>query len=186
MCPWSAAVNLPTLITLLRLVCVPVVIWLIDNEDYFFAFWIFLAAGVSDAIDGYLARKWDQRTELGAYLDAIADKALLVSIYISLAINAVIPPWLAIAVVSRDVMIIGAVMLSMVMDKPMEIAPLWISKVNTVAQIGFATLVLAASGYGLALGNAFVAGAWLVAALTVASAFAYLNAWMNHMTRDGV
>jgi cardiolipin synthase (CMP-forming) len=177
-------VNLPNIITLLRIILVPVVIWLINDGNYLPAFWIFLGAGVSDAIDGYLARRWNQRTELGAYLDPLADKALLVSIYISLALTDILPQWLAIAVVSRDVMIVGAVMLSMLMGKPVAIAPLWVSKLNTAAQISFAALVLGASGYGISLGNMFIAGAWVVAGLTAISALAYLLAWMRHMTLE--
>ncbi len=174
--------NLPNIITVLRILCVPVVVWLISSENYFAAFWLFLAAGISDGIDGYLAREWNQRTELGAYLDAIADKALLVSIYVALAMVKTIPAWLTIAVVSRDVMIIGAVLLSWLMDKPVTIAPLKISKLNTVAQISFAAMVLGGYGYGITLGNMFIVGTWLVAALTVASVLFYLIEWLRHMS----
>jgi cardiolipin synthase len=177
-------VNLPNIITLLRILSVPVVIWLINGGNYLAAFWIFLGAGVSDAIDGYLARLWNQRTELGAYLDPLADKALLVSIYISLSVTGILPQWLAITVVSRDIMIISAVILSLLMGKPVAIAPLWVSKLNTAAQISFAALVLGASGYVLPLGNVFIVGAWVVAGLTAASAMAYLIAWMRHMTAE--
>ncbi len=174
-------VNLPNLITVLRLFAVPVVIWTILAGYLQAAFWIFLAAGISDAIDGYLARKWEQRTELGAYLDPVADKALLVSIFITLSMVELIPVWLAIAVVSRDLMIIGAVILSWLLDHPIKIKPLWISKLNTVAQIGFAALALGVVGFALDAGEWLRAGGYATGVLTVLSALAYLAAWLRHM-----
>ncbi len=128
-------VSLPNLITIGRILLVPVTVWLIINHQYLLALLAFLAAGISDGVDGYIARRFNQRSELGAYLDPIADKALLVSIYVSLAILEVLPTWLAIIVVTRDVLIVGAVVLAWVMGRPLDMKPLWISKVNTVAQI---------------------------------------------------
>ena len=86
-------------------------------------------------------------TELGAYLDPLADKALIVSIYVTLGITEAIPRWLVILVVSRDIMIVGAIMLSWVVDRPVKIKPHLVSKLNTGAQIVFAGLVLGALGY---------------------------------------
>lgn len=173
--------NLPNLITVLRLFAVPVVIWTILAGYLQAAFWIFLAAGISDAIDGYLARKWQQRTELGAYLDAIADKALLVSIFITLSIVDLIPVWLAIAVVTRDLMIVGAVILSWLLDHPVKIKPLFISKLNTTVQIAFAALALGLSGFALEAQDWLLFAGYVSGALTVLSALAYLAAWMRHM-----
>ena len=99
------------------------------------AFLLFLAAGVSDAVDGFLAKRFNMASELGAYLDPLADKALIVSIYVALGIAEAIPRWLVILVVSRDIMIVGAVMLSWLVGKPVELKPLSVSKLNTVAQI---------------------------------------------------
>ena len=109
----------------------------------------FVFAGITDAVDGYIAKRFDQRTELGAYLDPLADKTLIVSIYVSLAIFGFIPPWLVILVVSRDFMIVGGVLLSTFVDKPLAIQPLLVSKANTLAQIVFAALVLASKGLDL-------------------------------------
>ena len=139
-------INLPNLITIGRILLVPLTVWLIISEAYGLAFLSFVAAGVSDGIDGYLARHYNLRTELGAYLDPLADKALLVSIYVTLGLTKDIPAWLVIAVVSRDVLIVGAFMLSWLMDKPVRMAPLMVSKVNTAVQIIFAGAVLARSG----------------------------------------
>ena len=116
-------INVPNLITLARMLMTPLAISMIVSQRFMAAFMIFLLAGVSDAIDGFIARHFNLRTELGAYLDPLADKALLISIYVSLAIYAGLPAWLAIAVVSRDVMILVAVIVSWLMDKPVEIRP---------------------------------------------------------------
>ncbi|MGQ4272729.1 CDP-alcohol phosphatidyltransferase family protein [Terrihabitans sp. B22-R8] len=176
-------VNLPTFITILRIFAVPLVVWLILGGYDHAAFWLFVAAGLSDAIDGYLARAWDQRTRLGAYLDPLADKALLVSIYLTLGFGHAIPIWLAIGVVARDIMIVGAVLLSWLLDHPVVIKPLMISKLNTAAQIGFAALALAIAGFDIQAGSWFVVAGWIVGALTLVSAAAYLATWTRHMAR---
>jgi cardiolipin synthase len=174
-------VTVPNLITVARLFLVPLVIWLIIQGADLAAFWVFVLAGVTDGLDGYLARRLDQRSELGAYLDAIADKMLLVSIYVALAAVDGSPAWLAIAVVSRDVMIIGAVILSWLLDRPVAIAPLKVSKLNTVLQIVYAAVALGSRGYGVDLGAALPALAGAVVLLTLVSAVAYLAAWLRHM-----
>lgn len=173
--------SIPNIITLVRILLVPGVVWAIASGEMLIAFWLFLAAGVSDALDGFIAKRFHMQTELGAYLDPVADKALLVSIYVTLAVVGLIPRWVAIAVVSRDVMIIGAVVLSLVMAKPVTISPLLVSKVNTAIQIAFAAFVLAASGFGVALPGLLQLGLVLVGLLTCLSAAAYLAAWTRHM-----
>lgn len=174
--------NIPNLLTLLRIVLVPVVVWAISQGQMGIALAAFVFAGVTDAVDGYIAKHFDQQTELGAYLDPLADKTLIVSIYVSLAIFGFIPPWVAILVVSRDIMIVGAVLLSTLVDKPLTIQPLLVSKANTAAQIVFAALVLAAKGLKLDLDWAIFVAMWAVAVLTLASAGAYLVGWTRHMS----
>ncbi len=105
--------SLPNLITLARLGLVPVVIAMISAGRWPIACLIFIIAGLSDAVDGWLAKTFNLRTELGAYLDPVADKALLVSIYVALSVYGAVPSWLTIAVVARDVMIIGALIISL-------------------------------------------------------------------------
>ena len=109
---------------------------------------LFLAAGISDGVDGS-PKRFHMASELGAYLDPLADKALIVSIYISLGIAGALPIFLVILVVSRDIMIISAFMLSWLVGKPMPVRPLAVSKANTLAQILLAILVLAEQGFGL-------------------------------------
>ena len=175
--------NIPNIITLARLLMTPLVVSMIVSQRFLPAFSIFLLASVSDAADGFIARRFDLRTELGAYLDPLADKALLVSIYVALAIYAGLPAWLAIAVVSRDVMILVAVLVSWLMDKPVEIRPVWESKFNTAAQIALAGFALCVRAYGLNPQPLQTYLEWTVAATTVASGGIYIAQWLDHMTR---
>lgn len=174
--------NIPNLLTLARILLVPVVVWAIAQGQMGIALAAFVVAGITDAVDGYVAKRFGQQTELGAYLDPLADKTLIVSIYVSLAIFGFIPHWVAILVVSRDIMIVGAVLLSTLVEKPLTIQPLMVSKANTAAQIVFAALVLAAKGLRIDLDWAIFLAMWAVAALTLASAAAYLVAWTRHMS----
>ena len=176
--------NIPNLISVMRLLLVPLTVWLIISGAYGWAFITFMAAGISDGIDGYLARRFDWRTKLGAYLDPLADKALVVSVFVTLGFLKVIPAWLVIIVVSRDVLIIGAVVLSRLMDNPVRVAPLMVSKVNTVAQIGFLVSVLGVAAAEPPLGALVDYGSIPVALLTVLSGAAYLNAWLRHMAEQ--
>jgi cardiolipin synthase len=142
---------------------------------------LFLAAGISDAIDGFLAKRFGMTTELGAYLDPLADKAMLVSIYVALGITDAIPRWLVILVVSRDIMIVSAVILSWVVDKPVPLKPLRVSKLNTVAQIALAAVVLAALGFEFDAEIAVMVLMGLVTILTLLSVAFYVAEWVRHM-----
>jgi cardiolipin synthase len=177
----GARVSIPNLITLARILLVPVVIWAITSGEMRIAFLLFLAAGISDAVDGFLAKRFGMATELGAYLDPLADKAMIVSIYVALGIAEAIPRWLVILVVSRDIMIVGAVMLSWLVDKPVALKPLMISKLNTVAQIVLALVVLGALGFDFDADVAVVTLTALVAALTLVSIAFYVAEWVRHM-----
>jgi len=175
--------SIPNLITLGRILLVPVVIWAITAGEYRGAFILFLAAGISDAVDGFLAKRFGMTTELGAYLDPLADKAMLVSIYVALGITDAVPRWLVILVVSRDIMIVSAVILSWLVDKPVPLKPLSVSKLNTVAQIALACVVMAAIGFGFDATMAVLALTALVAALTLLSIAFYVAEWVRHMNR---
>jgi len=177
--------NIPNLITLGRILLVPFVVWAIASGAMWIAFVLFLAAGVSDAIDGYLAKRFKMTTELGAYLDPLADKALIVSIYLTLGISDLIPRWLVILVVSRDILIVGGILLSWLMGNPLKIKPLLVSKLNTVAQIAFACVVLGSLGFGIPADTLTLVLMVLVAALTLLSIAAYLAEWVRHMNLVG-
>jgi len=173
--------SLPNLISLGRLFLAPAIIALIAAQQWKEACVAFLIAGISDAVDGWLAKTFDLRSELGAYLDPLADKALIVSIYVALAIVAALPATITILVVARDVMIVGAFMISLIMQKPIKVKPLMISKLNTAAQIGFAAMVLGAKAFGIPVGAWFDMSLYMVAALTLASTGAYVHQWIKHM-----
>lgn len=174
--------SIPNLITLGRIILVPVIFWLVVSDRMQAAFITFVVAGVSDAVDGFLAKRFRWTTELGAYLDPLADKLLIVSIFVALGVLMKLPSWLVIAVVSRDILIVAAVMLSWLLGHPVRIQPLTISKVNTTAQIVLAATVLADEGFGLGLETARLVLIWATAVLTIASLAAYLKAWLRHMS----
>ena len=168
--------NLPNLITLTRLLSVPLAIWLILDNRFTAAFWIFVAAGVSDAVDGFIARRFDSRTRLGALLDPIADKSLLVGVYVTLGGAGHLPAWLVILVVFRDLMIVGGFLLVQALAQAMRAEPLIVSKLNTVFQIALAALMLAKLGLGFDPGLITVL-IWAVAATTILSGAGYLIRW---------
>lgn len=173
--------SIPNLITLGRILLVPVVVWAIMSNAMWIAFILFLVAGASDGVDGFLAKRFNMTTELGAYLDPLADKALIVSIYLTLGINGDIPRWLVILVVSRDILIVGGIMLSWLMGNPLKIRPLLVSKLNTVAQIAFACVVLGSLGFNYEMPLFTLVLMGLVATLTLLSIAAYLAEWVRHM-----
>jgi cardiolipin synthase (CMP-forming) len=177
----SRRVNLPNLITICRIVLVPFVVWAITSDRVLLAFWLFIAAGISDAVDGFLAKWLRAESEFGAYLDPLADKALLMSIYVALSIVGLLPAWVVIGVVSRDIMILAAVVVAGVVGQPLIVRPLAISKLNTIVQILLAALVLGAHGLGFDPGYALPVLLYAVGALTGLSAAAYLVLWMRHM-----
>lgn len=173
--------NLPNVITLIRIILVPVIISLVISREWSLAFILFIVAGLSDALDGFIAKRFGMTTELGATIDPLADKALLVSLYVALAFIRDIPPWLAILVVFRDIIIVAAVMVAWSLDKPLEIKPLIVSKVNTAVQIAFVAGVLASRAFAFDPGMLLQASAVLVGAMTLASGAAYLALWVRHM-----
>lgn len=173
--------TIPNFITIARLLAVPVVVWLMVADQFLAAAALFVLAGLSDAADGFIAKRFSATSELGAFLDPIADKALLVSVFVTLGYQGALPAWLIILTVSRDILIIGAVILSYVMGNPVAMHPLWVSKFNTAAQIMLIAVVLADEA-GLTVATAIVTTLVLsVAGLTVGSAAAYLVEWVRHM-----
>ncbi len=172
--PSALYVTLPNLITVARLCAVPATVWLILHGRLDLGFGLFVGAGISDAIDGWLARIRNARSALGAILDPLADKTLLVSVYITLAAIGVLPDWLAILVVFRDMLIIGGFLMLWVLEAPPRVRPLLISKLNTTLQIGLAALALALAGFQLAAPLVLELAIWATAACTLASGAAYV------------
>ena len=173
------------MITILRFVLVPAVVYWLIGGQWQLAFAGFLVAGISDGVDGFVARHFNQRSKLGGYLDPMADKLLLVSVFVVLGFMSELPLWLVIAAVSRDALIVCAVLLSTVMGNPVEMKPLMVSKANTAVQIVLVAVVLAELAFTTDFGPLRPALIILSALLTVASAGAYLVAWSRHMNRHG-
>ena len=174
--------NIPNSLTLARIVLVPLVVWLIITHEMRAAFVLFLLAGLSDAADGYLAKRFGWRSELGAYLDPIADKALLVSLYIALSFKGALASFVVILVVSRDLLIVGAVLLSWLIGYEVRIAPSILSKINTGLQTGLVAIVLAGKAALFEIERLAEIGAYIVAATTVASGASYLGLWLRGVT----
>lgn len=174
--------TIPNIITVLRFLMVPAVVYSLLVGAMMPAFIIFVIAGISDGVDGFIARHYNQQTELGAYLDPIADKLLLVTVFIMLAILGHLPHWLVVLVVSRDILIVIAVILSSVMSQPLDMNPILVSKANTAFQIALVAVVLAELAFGMTFGHLRLILIYLVTALTILSAAAYLKVWIEHMS----
>ncbi len=174
----SLASNIPNLITLARIFAVPLLVWLILHNLFAAAFWVFVAAAVSDALDGFIAKRFGLVTKLGSYLDPVADKALLVSVYVTLGQAGYVGTWLVIMVVFRDVLIIGGALLFHTLGRPVEMKPLFISKFNTLAQILLVAVLLANLGVGVPDYGMLPMLVMLVGVTTVLSGFAYLGQWV--------
>jgi cardiolipin synthase len=163
----------PNLITFGRLCAVPLAFWLVVEDRLGLAFYLFILAGASDAVDGWLARRYGGNS-IGALLDPVADKALLVTMYVTLAVVRVLPDWLAILVVFRDLLIVGGVIVLGVLGHPVVIRPLYVSKLNTLLQIVLVAAALFLSGFHVAAPILLTALIWAVAASTLVSGAAYV------------
>ena len=127
--------NLPNCITLIRVLLVPLFAIFVLEGDYPDAFLVFAAAGVSDGLDGFLARVLHQKTKFGAVLDPIADKSLLITAFVMLAVVGLIPSWLTVLVVSRDVIIMAGIGILMFSQHDVTIRPSYLSKATTLMQL---------------------------------------------------
>lgn len=175
-------ISLPNLISLARLFAVPLMVWLIVAGEMTAAFWVFVAAGISDAVDGFIAKRFDAITTFGSYIDPLADKALLVSCFVALGIEGQIADWLVILVVFRDVVIIGGAILALPLGRPVIMRPLFISKLNTTTQIILVALVLAEIGVGVHEAKLIVLMQYIVAATTLASGIGYAYRYVAAIT----
>ena len=169
----DALFTAPNLITLGRLCAVPLAFWLILIHRLDLAFFLFVLAGLSDAADGWLARR-NGGNAIGAVLDPVADKTLLVTMYVTLAAVGVLPAWLAIMVVFRDLLIVGGVIVLAILGHPVLIRPLYVSKLNTALQIILVAATLFLVGFELMAPRLLLATIWTVAASTLVSGVAYV------------
>ncbi|MDJ0885630.1 MAG: CDP-alcohol phosphatidyltransferase family protein [Desulfobacterales bacterium] len=165
--------NLPNILTLVRMLITPIFIICLIKGAYQMALLIFTLAGVTDGLDGLLARLLDQKTTLGAYLDPIADKLLLVSAFVTLAVQQMIPAWLTVVVISRDVLIIIGIAILEVSKVDYQIQPSMVSKCTTVAQLATIFLLLL-SIQTTVLEHALLPVYWLTTVLSIASGLHYV------------
>ena len=175
--PMNFTRSVPNVVTGLRLIAVPVVVVLMLSNSLATAFWVIVAAGISDGLDGYLAKRLDAVTRLGTYLDPLADKALLIALFVCLATLDLLPGWLVCLMILRDILIVGGVLLSRVTALSILIEPTTISKLNTFLQIFLGMWVLGQAVLGADV--PYVAGSLilLVALTTLASGTLYLCRW---------
>jgi cardiolipin synthase (CMP-forming) len=171
-------INLPNLLTIIRILLTPLFVIVLLKDLFGPALLIFSIAGISDGLDGFIARYFNQRTTLGAYLDPIADKLLLMSAFVSLAILKIVPSWVTVIVISRDVLIVMGIAIFTLTEKKYKIKPSFISKITTVAQITTVILALVnlhVVGYSVLMGTLF----WVTAGLTIVSGLHYIYFGMN-------
>jgi cardiolipin synthase (CMP-forming) len=176
--PSAGLLTAPNLITFGRLCAVPFAFWLVVEHRLALAFYLFVLAGLSDAVDGWLARRYGGNS-VGALLDPVADKLLLVTMYVTLAVVRELPDWLAILVVFRDLLIVGGVIVLGILGHPVVIRPLYVSKLNTVLQIVLVASTLFLAGFDLFAPVLVTFLVWVVAASTLISGAAYVWAAAN-------
>lgn len=174
--------NIPNLLTFFRILLVPIFVIFLIYGHTLYAFLTFVTAGVTDALDGFIARVFSQKTVLGAYLDPIADKLLLVTSYIVLAVIGIIPPWLTVLVISRDILIMIGLAVLFINHKSLEIRPSILGKVSTFIQITTVVTALSVAQQSALVSQPFLNGSiYLAAVFTILSAFHYSYIWVRQM-----
>jgi len=166
--------NLPNFLSLARILLIPILIILLINGAFFWALLIFSVAALTDAADGMLARLMQQRTLIGSYLDPIADKLLSGSSFICLAILGLIPGWLAVLVISRDIIILGGLLILFILGRLPKIQPTLASKLTTFFQL--LTIVIVLFSQILPFGSLLIKVLiWTTGAFTILSGLQYVK-----------
>lgn len=174
----NSPISIPNVLTLVRVLLAPVMVILLLRDMFTMALLVFAIAGLSDGLDGLIARLLNQRTTLGAYLDPAADKLLLTSAFVCLAILGVLPPWLTVIVIARDVVIVLGLAILTLTEKKYKIDPTMISKCTTTVQLLMVLLSLYDPTHSK-LAMLFPVMVWATAILTVASWLHYIYLGMN-------
>jgi cardiolipin synthase len=176
---------LPNAISLMRIAMIAPILWYIVDEQYGNALILFFVAGFSDGVDGYLAKRFDWHTRIGALLDPIADKLLVGGTFITLVVTGLIPMWMGILVVVRDVVIVGGATLYNFLVKPVEGEPTRISKLNTALQLLFIVFVLSRAGFAWPDDIAItIIGASVVVTIVI-SGIDYVWSWARRARNGG-
>jgi cardiolipin synthase len=165
--------TVPNIITIARILLTPLFIIVLIQKRYPEALGIFVLAGLSDMADGLIARRWQQRSPLGTFLDPLADKLLMCSSFVTLAIYNHIPPWLAVIVISRDLVLIFGVTLFKLVNFPVMVRPSLAGKLSTATQVITVFLVLVVTAWNLSP-NFLIALFWLTGILTTISGIHYI------------
>nr|VFK03429.1 MAG: CDP-diacylglycerol--glycerol-3-phosphate 3-phosphatidyltransferase [Candidatus Kentron sp. H]VFK03873.1 MAG: CDP-diacylglycerol--glycerol-3-phosphate 3-phosphatidyltransferase [Candidatus Kentron sp. H]VFK06554.1 MAG: CDP-diacylglycerol--glycerol-3-phosphate 3-phosphatidyltransferase [Candidatus Kentron sp. H] len=169
--------HLPNLITGLRVLLTPPVVLLLIFDEYLLALGIFFIAGISDAVDGFLAKRYGWETRLGSVLDPLADKTLLLATFITLGWLSLIPLWLVGLIILRDAIIVGWAAVYQALVQRLEVRPNLFSKINTVTQILLALAVMFFQGTDIPWAGLEVILITLVFATTLLSGTIYLIEW---------
>jgi len=170
--------QLPNLITIARIALVPVLILLLKDEQYAASLAVFVIAGVSDGLDGFIAKRFHFQSRLGSILDPIADKILLLCSYVMLVLLNHIPFWLMLTVVFRDLLIVGGYLIYTSMIGPVQMNPSWLSKINTFLQISLVIIILGQQALGLVYAPLVDMLIYGVLLSTVVSGVHYLWIWL--------
>ncbi|MBF0159470.1 MAG: CDP-alcohol phosphatidyltransferase family protein [Magnetococcales bacterium] len=172
--------NIPNGLSFLRICAVPVFIGLLLSHQITWAFWLFVLASLTDALDGFIAKRFNMHTELGSYLDPLADKLLLVCGFITLTVLGDMPLWITLMVTTRDILIIGGALLYQMMTGLLRMEPLWVSKINTTLQIVLLGVVILSLEERLLA--ALVAPLTILTAMTtLISGWQYVNIWTQRV-----
>jgi len=177
--------HLPNAITVLRAALIPLLAWLLVKDDYGRAFALFVASGLSDVADGWMARRWNLRTRFGAIADPLADKVTMLTVVALLAMQGWLPWWFALLVVGRDLLIVAGATAYHVLIGHVEMAPSFISKLNTVLEFIFLASVLALAAGHLGDGAWFSVLLAVTTATVVASGTSYVVVWSRKAARAG-
>ncbi len=176
---------LPNAITLARMFCALPLFLLVLDGQLAAALWLFLLAGLSDGLDGWLARRFHWQSELGGYIDPLADKLLILAAYLSLGLRGWLPWWLTALVILRDLVIVGGAFAWHFRRGPLRAEPLLLSRVNTVLQMALIVLVLLQQGQMILPGPWVTATIWLVTISTVSSGLVYVIIWARKPGTQG-
>ncbi len=167
--------NVPNFLTLLRIILVPAIVIFLMQGAFCKALFLFIISGITDAMDGFLSRLLNQQTVLGAYLDPIADKALLASCFLALSILGIIPGWVTVIVISRDFIILLGISILFMMSVSFEIRPAFVGKLTTTIQLATILVVLAHQCLSGGFDDVWVMYSYvLTAGFTVISGFIYI------------
>jgi cardiolipin synthase len=176
--------TVPNLITSLRIILTPIFIIYLINDETLPALIVFTLAGVSDAADGFIARVFNQKSKLGAILDPIADKLLLVTAFVMLSLKDFVPSWLTVIVISRDLLILLAVLILFLSKENVEMRPAFISKITTCLQLATVFNVLFADYFLPAFHQFSIYLFWATGLISVTSFLHYLRQWFRIMGED--